>query len=100
MFRTSILAAALVAVVSPAPASAQEASARIRYSDLNLSSDAGRARLDRRVRVAAEAMCKARPTGMLAIDAKTRRCMDAAIAQAQPAVMAAVRNAGTAVAAR
>jgi UrcA family protein len=55
---TKIASAALaLAVLAPLPAMAETKSIRISYSDLNLASASGKARLDRRIAFATRQIC-------------------------------------------
>ena len=92
MFRTSICAA-LAAASFATPAAAQN-SATVQYGDLNLSTDTGRATLERRLGKAAVIACDAYPTRILIVEAAGKRCMRQAIADARPAVDAALARAG------
>lgn len=95
--RAPILAAAAIAamianVAAVAPALAQGApSVEVSYGDLNLTSDAGRQILDRRIANAAAQLCgEARPVE-LTWNAAVEACRSETIASTQPQRDAAVR---------
>src|SRR3954471_2442301 len=89
-------AALAAAAASPATASVPRDSATriVRYADLDLSSAAGRARLDRRIGAAVRAVCGAEP-GDLRGDRDVRACRTAAFAQIVRPVPAALAASGT-----
>jgi len=95
--RTPILAAAAVAamianVVAVAPAFAQPLhSIEVGYQDLNLTGDAGRAILDRRIADAAAELCGQSRKVELRWDAAVRACRTETVALTQPQRNAAVR---------
>lgn len=96
MFRTSICAAlAAMTLAMPASAAQQQGSATVSYADLNLSSETGRATLERRLGKAARTACAAQPTRILSLEAAGKRCMKQAIADARPAVDAVLARAGS-----
>lgn len=88
MNRTAPLAAAIAATATLAPAFASAAPAEpvptraVSYAHLDLGSPKGQARLDRRIRAAAEAVC---PGGDLRVSVRYlehRQCVREAIARA------------------
>lgn len=89
---TKIASAALVlAVLAPLPAMAETRSVRVSYSDLNLASAAGKARLDRRIAFAAKQICG---TGegdrSLSAERAARACAAAVMKTSDPARLAAI----------
>ena len=97
--RSSLLAAAAVAAslatlgVAAAPAVAAEAteSVTVSYADLNLTNDAGRAVLDRRIASAAAQLCGDHRVLELRWANAVEACRDATIDSAQAQRDAAVR---------
>ena len=89
---TKIASAALVlAVLAPLPAMAETRSVRVSYSDLNLASAAGKARLDRRIAFAAKQICG---TGegdrSLSAERAARACAAAVMKTSDPARLEAI----------
>jgi UrcA family protein len=82
------LRAAELVVTARAPA------ARIGYDDLNLSGAAGKARLQARVRHAAETLCVGTGVETLKDRLAGAKCRDAAIAAAEPQIANAIDKAG------
>lgn len=90
--------AAICATGVAAPASAQDgerATVSVRYDDLNLSSAAGRERLDTRMRVAIRKMCDAGPSATLRQRAAASECTATAKRSIEPQV-AGLLNGSTA----
>jgi UrcA family protein len=92
MFKTSMIAAGLAGLVLAAqPALAQSANPEllvqhrvVHYADLDLSTGAGQARLDARLRHAAAAVCEANyGPHPLAGNLEARRCYRSALQSAQ-----------------
>jgi UrcA family protein len=83
--RHSLLAAfaGLVAVSPVAASPSKPASHIVRYSDLNLSSDAGRATLDRRINQAVRAVCGTASSTALQDKLNVEKCYAAARASAK-----------------
>jgi UrcA family protein len=83
----AVLLAATCLIGAVAPAAARDTSnsevrtQEVSYSDLNLDSPKGRARLDARIRAAAKAVCTLNTTSFIARNAETR-CAKQAIATA------------------
>jgi UrcA family protein len=90
-----MIRALVVSLLLAAPAVAAPIVERVRTADLDLSTDAGVAELDRRIRVAAASACT-KPGGFTAWDRwVVRTCEQQAIAAAKDtrnAVVAAVRT--------
>lgn len=78
----SILGAILTTMASPAVASAQDGPVRaVSYADLDLSSEAGRLRLDRRIDAAVRRACgRAWPVDLGAVE-EVRRCRSDSLAR-------------------
>lgn len=73
-----IAAAALTAAVSASPAAAKRIAPEVRtvhYADLDLSSIAGRARLNRRIEAAVREVCGEAPSFDLARRQAVRQCL-------------------------
>lgn len=99
-----ILAAAVVLTMT-APAAAQDASTEptqriVRYDDLNLASANGRARLETRLRMAANAACGMSSAREMIERTHARQCRDAALEQVRPRMEQALREAGQQLAGR
>lgn len=101
----TLATAATVGIVafSAAPASASDAprTAHVHTQGIDLTSNAGRARVEAQVRRAARSVCGANDDQAWRTAPAIRACTDAAIANAQPrieALAAATRDARTAVA--
>lgn len=93
-----MIAAAISATGAAVPASAQDgerATATIRYDDLNLSSAAGRERLDTRVRVAIRNMCHTEQRPTLRQRALAEECETVAKRSIEPQI-ASLLNGSTA----
>jgi UrcA family protein len=73
-----ILSAATSLAATPAVAQSEPVSVTVSYADLNLTTEAGRARLDRRIRIAAAAVCSPREMGVHLRAAYDNCCKDAA----------------------
>jgi UrcA family protein len=73
----------------------QTATVRVSYDDLDLTSRAGRAMLQRRINSAARAMCRRARTYSLGIDfLPDQDCLNEALASAAAGVELALRRAG------
>ncbi|WP_305097606.1 UrcA family protein [Croceibacterium aestuarii] len=72
--RTLIIGSALAAALSAAPAMATERTARVAYSDLDLTSDAGQAELQSRLDKAARKVCRFEDDGQVATPADEDAC--------------------------
>ena len=83
MTRTAILALSLAFVGTPAVAAADEGSAIVRTSDLDLATAAGQHKLDQRVKSAAQRLCRSEGRG-LAERALELECVEQVIAGNQP----------------
>ncbi|MDB5691522.1 MAG: hypothetical protein JWO81_585 [Alphaproteobacteria bacterium] len=96
---------ATIAAVTPAFGAevvvngASAPSARVAYGDLNLRSKAGVARLESRVRTAADRLCHGIGIETLAARLDALTCRQATIAAAAPDVRRAIERSGTAQAA-
>ena len=90
--KTTALAAALLGVAligSPAVAKeSQSNSINIEYSDLDLSTPEGQAKLEQRIEIGARKMCDvgATPTGSRQMSASQRRCLTEARKSAKTAL--------------
>ena len=74
---------------------AKPAQARVPYADLNLRSEAGVARLDARIRAAADRLCTGVGIEKLADRFAEARCRTATIAAAAPQVKQAIETFGS-----
>ena len=99
MFKSTLITMAAIAVCgAAAPAVAQDSDApqvAVRYDDLNLSTTAGRDRLDTRVRTAIRAMCTDSSRLTLRQRAVAQDCMAQAKRSIEPQ-LAALLNGSTA----
>lgn len=88
-------AAAVTAMVMLTPAATAEGapSTRVSYAGLNLTNAAGKATFERRVKRAADRVCRVGKNRDISLDAIARRCAKEARAAAQPAMELAYRNA-------
>jgi UrcA family protein len=97
MFKTVPALAALavsVALVVPTVAQAQESnSARVSYADLDLASQLGQSRLQKRIVFAAHSVCDTADAKQLKLASLMAECRTGAIAGAQPAYAEAVAKA-------
>jgi UrcA family protein len=94
MIKTLTAAAALAALFATAPAVAgQHKTVSVSYSDLDLTHEHGRARLDSRVNIAARQVCGFENATELARKTAERRCFSKALADSRPAVELAHRSA-------
>ena len=94
--RTAILAAALGALTLTTPALAKSSEqAGIQYTDLDLTTKAGQAKLDRRIDSAAKSACGMDRvvTGRVTPSTEARACYERAKATAHEQVAAAVARA-------
>lgn len=94
MFKTlpalAALAVAGALLVPTLSHAAERDSVRVSYADLNLASNVGEARLERRIAFAAEMVCDSADTRDLAFRRAVKECRSGAISDAQPAFQAAV----------
>jgi len=94
--RLSLLAALLSAAVAPATAhagtaaSVEPVSVEVRYSGIDLTTEAGVAQLDRRVRGAARQMCRAGDSRDLKAMSQSRRCFNEAMTNGKQQIAQAV----------
>jgi UrcA family protein len=97
MLKTISAVAALViasALVAPTVSQAAEAnSVRVSYADLNLATNFGQTKLQRRITYAARLVCDTADPRDLKFVRATAECRDGAVADAQPAYLAAVKAA-------
>lgn len=92
----SVPAAALFIVAGATAANADEVRSRVvSYADLDLTKPAGAARLADRIRAAANTVCGAADARTLTDIAVSRRCVDAAMADAMKKAGAAGAGART-----
>ncbi len=88
------MGAALVATAPPAFAGGMEKfTTEVRYGDLNLTSDAGVAQLQRRIKAAAAKACGRTDSRDLKASQAAATCRQAAVAEAAPKIELAVANA-------
>jgi len=95
---TGIAAAALAASALSAPAAAataDEDSIVVSYAGLDLANPADAARLERRIKAAARAVCSDAPMLDLTVAAKVQACQDEAIARARAEMRIAMRAGGS-----
>lgn len=98
-FATAAILAAAINVAGPASARAATGNpgstvfASVSHGDLNLASAAGLARLDARVRRAAERLCIEPGVRPLHFAAQARACVEEAVAAAQPQLRRAIAEA-------
>ncbi len=107
MIKTLISIALTASALVAAPAIAESPAGpvvqtTVSYADLNLSSAAGRATLDSRIKGAARSVCGSPKAATLAEHTSIRDCREGAIngANAQLELVLASRGAGTVLAAR
>src|SRR3954470_9023822 len=97
MFKTLLAIAALAVtsalVVPTVSQAAENNSVRVSYADLNLTTDFGQGKLQRRVAFAARAVCDAADPLDFKFVRVVAECRDGAIADAQPAIQAAIGKA-------
>lgn len=84
------LAAATALVVPTVGHAAERTSVRVSYADLNLATDFGQNKLQRRITFAAQLVCDTTDPANLAFARAVSECRNGAIADAQPAVAAAI----------
>ena len=77
-------------VVPTVSQAAERTSVRVSYADLNLATDLGQHKLQRRITFAAELVCDTTDPTNLAFARAVSDCRSGAIADAQPAFTAAV----------
>ena len=83
----SLLPLAALALAALAPAASTAAnSVVVRYGDLNLNSQAGIARLHKRISNAAVTVCEQLETRILGLQGAYRKCVDEAVAHGVAAV--------------
>jgi UrcA family protein len=87
------LAIASTLVIPTVSQAADQATARVSYADLNLTTHSGQDRLQRRIFVAARSVCGSADLRDLGYSRAVTQCRDGAVADAQPAFQAAVNNA-------
>jgi UrcA family protein len=87
------LAVAAVLVTPTVSQAAERQSVRVSYADLNLSTDFGKAKLQRRIGYAARLVCDTAAPLDLNFARAVDECRVGAVADAQPAFAAAVRKA-------
>ncbi|MEP9360293.1 UrcA family protein [Sphingomonas sp. KR3-1] len=95
----SLIALSLLAASAAAPASAQQAGAsvHVRYADLDLSTDAGRQTLDRRLAAALDTVCPTARPGFVTPSPQGLRCRASAEKQITVAREQALAQHGSAV---
>lgn len=89
------LAIASALVIPTVSQAAERTEARVSYADLNLTTDLGQDRLQRRIAFAARSVCDIADSRDLKFARVVSDCRSGAIADAQPAFRAAVNNART-----
>lgn len=89
------LAIATALVVPTVSQAAERTSARVSYADLNLTTQVGQDKLQRRISFAARTVCDTADGRDLKLVRVVAECRTGAIAEAQPAFQAAVNNART-----
>ena len=87
------LAVASVLVLPTVSQAAESTSVRVSYADLNLGTDFGQNKLQRRVAFAARTVCDTAAPLDLKFARVVAECRDGAIADAQPAIRAAIGKA-------
>lgn len=87
------LAVAAVLVTPTVSQAAERQSVRVSYADLNLASDLGKTRLQRRIVHAARLVCDTASPLDLTFARAVNECRTGAVADAQPAFAAAVKKA-------
>ena len=95
---TGLAAAALAASTVAAPAAAtpaDEDSIVVSYAGLDLANPADAARLERRLKAAARAVCSDAPMLDLTVAARVQACQDEAIARARADMRIAMRAGGS-----
>ena len=65
----------ITALITPAQAEPQKVQSRVEYADLDLSSAAGRAALDKRLDVAIRTVCRTRFSRSVRVVVEARACM-------------------------
>ena len=89
------LAIATALVVPTVSQAAERTSARVSYADLNLTTQFGQDKLQRRISFAARTVCDTADARDFNFSRVVNECRYGAIADAQPAFQAAVNNART-----
>ena len=84
------LAVATTLLVPTVSQAAERSSVRVSYADLNLATDLGQHKLQRRIAFAAELVCDKTDQLNLALSRAIAECQNGAIQDAQPAFTAAV----------
>ena len=87
------LAIASLLVVPTVSQAAERSSVRVSYADLNLRTDFGQGKLQRRVAYAAHQVCDTAAPLDLKFEREVAGCRSGAIAAAQPAIVAAIGKA-------
>ena len=92
-----ILAAALLGIVATAAAAEAPASVNVKYSDLDLSTAAGQAQLERRIDKAARSVCGVDDviTGSRVPSNEARLCLEETRARVHAQVAQAISREGT-----
>lgn len=93
IFAAAALGSMMIAV--PAVAGEKLPQATVSYSDLNLNSEAGQAKLEQRIVAAARKVCQADTPSVASkiMSAEKRRCLEVAINSAKPQVASVVQDA-------
>jgi UrcA family protein len=87
------IAVASVLVVPTVSQAAETNSVRVSYADLNLATNLGQTKLQRRISFAAELVCDTADARDLNFTRAVGECRNAAVADAQPAFEAAIGKA-------
>jgi UrcA family protein len=87
------IAAAAALVVPTVSHAAEKSSMRVSYADLNLTTDFGQNKLQRRVTYAARLVCDTAAPLDLKFEREVDGCRSGAVANAQPAIEAAIGKA-------
>jgi UrcA family protein len=93
----AVLAAAAVspaAAATPVAAGQEQASVAVSYAGLDLAKPADAARLDRRIRMAAQAVCGDNPLRDVTVSPAVQECEKEAVARARGQVGLAMRSGG------
>jgi UrcA family protein len=101
MRHTLLLAIAAAAVIAPSASIAQDSapSVRVAYHDLNLATEIGRARFDRRIAAAAKRVCPTADVRDIAALLASKTCVAETYAKTQPAIASAAKAQAVALAA-
>jgi UrcA family protein len=90
-FSTSLTALAVATLLSAAPAMAETAA--VKFNDLDLRTDAGKATLKHRIERAAQSVCNAAGSRELTVKQQADDCLKQAMAQAERTYNTAVAQA-------